>query len=399
MDKKNYEHRLRQAITVLVVSVIAGCYMVPEVLIVKFGIPLPLLTKVLPYVAPLLLPLIWILSVYTKFQYRPRIKIDPSDCLFLAAISFWIMSEVAQSIVYRAPHISHLVLPFFWFYTSYYALTLSLERDWLQGVFRKYLIIIPLLMCLLQFAMYLGLIAGESVSLMFLLRGDHPSGTHINIMSYIALISSWLILFQRKRSEFHNADLMLILFLFFMILVNQTRGALLLMLILLCLKAYSLTSRNLKLIFTLFLTIIFTYGIFLIVSSPANISEILDDSIRQRIGANYLALSDGVSNWLVGQGAEQGLSVRYEGALPHSFNIRVFHAYGILGLLFFNFVLLSLFYKSRHDFNVINFSGFTLLHGIMFFEAYLYLWYALIPIAARVMSDELVSFRRKTSNV
>ena len=391
IDKKKYESRLRQAITALTICVIAGCYLVPEFLIVKLSLPMPISVNVLPSLVPLLLTLIWILTVYNGAQYGLRIKFGPSDSVILVTISFWALLEVVQSITYREPNISRLILPYFWFYLSCYALSLCMEYDWLRGVFKKCLILIPVLMCLLQWAMYLGLIPGEPVSLMHLLRGDHPAGSHINVLSYISVICLWFIIFNREDLKYHFSEFALICFFYAQIVINQTRMGLMLLLVIVVMKGFSLMPRNLKLISILFSTIIFVFIIFSIMSlsEPMKIiNSIQDDSVRQRIGANYTFMIDGLNNWTFGQGAERGLSVRFEGVLAHNFNIRVFHAYGVFGLLFFLLSLLSLFYRSRLDINAINFSGFVVLQGIIFFEPYWHLWYALIPIASNVLSDQ-----------
>lgn len=389
VDDKSYARPVNRDLLILVTVCVFGCFSFPEIIVSKFSLPLPYFSNRLPYVAPLLILLLWVLLTECSQTKKVIVPIAWPELLFLMNLVVWLSIEMLHSSdkLNVSIHIMEFLAPQIWLFLFYYIFKLVVENIGIPQQLYLLFLLVPTLCCILQLLSYVNIIPGSWVSLEHILRGDRPEGYHLNLTSYLALFGIWLLLFidgkWRKWSWEEWAPTLLFILFLLIIAINRTRGALLLLALLFGLKFYEGFGKPARIIIWILgamalCALLLKYHLSMNFYSIALID---DDSIRQRIGSVFTAIHNNTSSMFTGLGSGKSQSLTFEGMKPHTYHIRIFSSFGFLGLLSFMLSIVSLFYLVGISWRMTTISGFFIINGMMLLEPELHWWYAVIPIA------------------
>lgn len=391
VEVTSHDRPVGKDILILVAVCIFGCFAFPEAIVSKFSLPLPSFSNRLPYVAPLLILLLWVLLTERSQTKKIIVPIAWPELFFLMNIAVWLLIEILDSSDGQSVSmfIMEFLAPQMWFFLFYYVFKLAVEKkgalQWLYVLF----LLVPALYCLLQLLSYLNIIPGSWVPLEHIMRGDRPDAHHLNLTSYLAILGIWLILFidgvWRRSSWVEWAHTVLFILFISVVAINRTRGALLILAVIFWFKLYGSLRKPARIMIWMLgvlslcvLLVLLNDQIGLI---PNKIDLINDDSLRQRLGSVFSALQNTSSNMFMGLGSSKSELLTFENLKPHTYHVRIFSAYGFFGLVAFMISISSLFYLIGKSWGVVTFSGFFLMNAIMLFESELHWWFAVIPVA------------------
>jgi hypothetical protein len=385
---------IEQGMLILLALCVFGCFAFPEVIITKFSIQLPTFSNRLPYATPFLIALLWVVASYGSKREGGRIRIELPEILFVLNVVVIIAIEVLHyhRLGSNPMDSADFLLPLFWVFCFYYVFRecsrLGRHADFLYWL----CLLVPTVICVLQLLMYLEIVPGAAVPLKHIMRGDRPEGSHLNYSSYVALSGIWVILFSgwRPYGAGSNEIKISLLFIFFtlMIMVNQTRGALLIAGILVGLKLCAYLSIGVRRVIYILCSgiVICLIGYIVVHFDPEPfVRNIQDDSARQRLMAIFLFHNQLDKSYIFGVGNFK--DINFEGLQPHTYFVRVLLSYGLMGLLFFMLLILSMFYARDVSRGISALSGLILMLGCMLFEGDLYWWYAVIPVLTLLSAD------------
>jgi hypothetical protein len=381
--------RIERDIAILLALCVFGCFSFPEAIIAKYSLPLPLFSNRLPYVAPLLLILLWVIVSHDPPGGKIRIRISWPEAFFVLNAAAWIVIDVLHSLNGNSGRFFEYLIPQAWLFFFYYAFRVCADRRDLTHVLYWLFLLAPLCICVLQLLMYLHIVPGAWVPLEHILNGDRPEGYHLNSSSYVALTGIWIVLFaggsQQGMGRRESALSLLFVIFTLMIMINRTRGALLIEGALVGLKLYSYLGkwpRRMAWILGAGAGFGVMWYYMVHVNAIAFVESIADDSARQRLGAILLIYREVSGSLLFGLGTANSLGINFEGMQSHTYFLRILLAYGVVGLLTFMLSIFSMFYANGARRNMCALSGLLLMLGVMLFESDLQWWYAAMPVAA-----------------
>jgi len=364
-----------------------GCYGFPEAISLKFGLSVPSFSNRLPYIAPFLFVFIWVVASCDSFGTKTVFRISWPEALFILNASFWLGIEVVHSFNGSSIPIFEFIVPQIWLFLFYYVFREYALRNKYCRELGWLFLLAPFCFCLMQFFMYLHIIPGEPIPLKLIQEGHRPNGFHLNYSSYVALTGIWILLFANRTLYGQiSKKLFIPLLMFFttIIIINQTRGALLFLFIIFLVKILLMLpkwSTQTVLIFCVGVGISVASYFYIQESLLAKIMLIEDDSTRIRLlGLIIAPLYQ--SNYLFGLGAAASLDVTFEGFQSHSYFMRVYLAYGILGVATLALAMVSMFVQKSGRLGVLGLTGLGLLLLHMTVEPDLLWYYALFPVIA-----------------
>lgn len=369
----------------LFLTLSAGCFLVPEIIIEKYNLPLPLHSHTFPYLGGIAIAFgFYFFSSELFTQNTPRLH----ECVLVITVAMiCILWPTTELVLFHDDSllVLNFLSPVLWVVTFYFAFktVLPLIKD--HRHFMNCVLAVPLGICLIQWLMFFGLVPGEPLRLVDILTGkEHPSGLHLNIASYIALFGIWTLLFIYKNHDENQPYIVVGIALVFMatILISQTRGAILGCCLLLFLKFVNSRSIALRaLMIGIGLVGLFSFAALFFLADWQS----FDESLRQRIGSLMQSMDIGWGNFAFGLGAEQSVTLRYQGMLSHTFQSRIFSSFGLIGVILFLISTIALCFCNRTDFKKSeNVSGFLLIHYVMLLEPRMFLWFALVASLAQI---------------
>jgi hypothetical protein len=116
------------ALLILVTPCVFGCYAFPESIVERFQLSLPTYSNRLPYVAPLLLILLWLVVSYGSPEGKVNIRISWPEAFFVLNIAIWIAIEIGHSLDSNSSRTLELILSYIWFFLFYYAFRECADR-------------------------------------------------------------------------------------------------------------------------------------------------------------------------------------------------------------------------------------------------------------------------------
>lgn len=305
--------------------------------------------------------------------------LDKNDRLAILFILYMILVNVFSAMINHSDFNFRMVIPIFFahcFYFFYKRFSEITVIDNIHAYFFKYVVYIISTILLFQLAMFMGLVPGVT-------QGFSPEiipkitnfirvdAEHIGYTAYLAIILLYILLFMYEKIP--NYQLISIYFLIFSVLViNQTRGAILIgSILLLNFFLFSIKLNGyLKFFFltALFLTIwlffenSFTHRIFIL--------STVDTSASARVFQMIETFKHALESPFFGYGSYYAQNLRFGDAnqIVHSYYLRLFVSYGLIGILIFLFYFKSLFASKLTHKSIM---GLFVIFGIFTFEPYL----------------------------
>ena len=411
-QKNNFKFSYMKPVPVIAFFVlICACLGLPEALDTLFGWHFPLFPPFIPHLSVFWVPFVFAslvmnVAIQEQKQFEINEVFDRSDLGFLFLIIVWYAIEGfhvlnAGDDFYPEIIVSYLWVFFFYFGIKSFRKVFAVQKSIVQTV-----IFVSFLMSVLQFIAYFGLIPSDVP--VFEIFSQRPRIGNVNRSSYVALLGICLWMFFLEREEKGIAKLywgLMVLTNASLIMVNQTRGSVAMILALIFLKGFSLERRFLNVTILASLGVIGLLTIFVPTSIPklektfsfgrgftheteasykglTPKSENQETSISVRLKTSEIMLEKLSESPLLGLGFSQTDQVKVGIHGIHVHYLFILGAYGIVGMT----VLLVLIFQFG-----IKESGLKwdkkaalglLVFGTMTFLREVCLWYAILGFLA-----------------
>lgn len=392
----------RTAIAAVAVFVIIAAINLPRFFIDVFGIRTLQLGTTLPYLAPAALVLAYWMSRFTSDPGRWTWPLQPSDLWFLASLSVWAVVEAYYGLM-TGQWRTDMILANLWFLLFLHMLLLLQRMDQMRSYFVPVALGTFTAIGLFDLLL-LALLEMPSIGIdRILVRSELESR---NGVSFLAVFAVLLCLFYSDMSNWKrrlwnwgalipvNASV---------IIANQTRGALLLLLVLVGTKILFIIFdilRGRK--FFVAGLVILTLASLLALSNSASVRNTAnqvfsgldfsplkhDDvlyalpndqgSTYSRNKGNILVLQAAAERPLFGTGLAQLMDIRVYGYVPHSYLFYPLGAYGLMGTLPYIWFFALWFKRGWQISRRSTFAAILLLVGAMTFTNDMLGWYAVL---------------------
>ena len=390
--------------TIILAFVIISCLNIPRNIINVFGLHFLLFGNDLPYLAPFCLLLLTINLSMTKGN--AKLLIGTEDVYFVIALLTWTLLEYYHNIEHSGANL-YIVLSNFWFLVFYFLLKTYVRLSGIEVIKELMNTTAYIITAVLLFHLALQGIARYSGGAADFINESELFET--NGMSLIALFLIHLILFYmpvKTRMERLRLNFILIPLCIFVIILNESRGALILLFLIFLIKTLLFTSLSKQAIIAgvliLFVLIFiryfdtnwvvqqseFIYKSFS--SEPVDMSADLVYhlpssfvSSYQRITSIKLGLQSFSNNPIIGSGLVEAHSIRVAGYIIHSYYIFPLVAYGLIGIIPY---ILSFHYILKKGYIVMpreTIASLVFIIGAMTFDNEMSQWYALLFIFIR----------------
>jgi len=378
--------------------------------------------NIIPYFLPVLavfvlyflLRLITGLKFTNIYQVLQGLRFHIEDIFFLILIGTMVLINYITSVTNGNDPNLRMIFPIIWahfFYFFYIRFAYISIIPNVQNYFIKSVLFACFLIIILQLLMNFGIIPGLSdpFSAEIIWKYLHfvrVNAAHIGFTSYLVFFILFILLNYKTNivlSPFLYYSLISLILL--ILAMNQTRGAILGVVIVLL--ATLLNNFNIKKMLLLISILILSYFAYqkskevkvfsneTIVAdqlvkeykiSEHRVINLYDSSGRERIDLYIFAIKTFLEKPIIGHGSSIAGELRFvskEGrfrSIVHSYYLRIMQAFGLVGLLCLLAYLKSMFF---HKYNFLNFMGILVIFIIFSFETYLYHWITLLAVFNR----------------
>ncbi len=233
----------RLYIVSLTIAIVA-CLNVSEYFNELLGFPLPQISYFLPYLAPF--SLIFTLAVLRlRYPRTPvRMPFGRLDAWFLVTMALWMAQELFWSVVEATPFNLNAILPLMWFYFFYLVLRVHQQDHGFRQIAIIVLIIVVGMLSVFHLALHAAVLLQQAPNPRFVnfVRGN-------NGLSFIALLAVTTRMFLYSPAASRRTNRACNLFTaasLVVIMMNATRGAIALLVLLALLRALFMESTRLR---------------------------------------------------------------------------------------------------------------------------------------------------------
>ncbi len=357
---------------------------------------------------PFLLPALLLFVIYTYvrsvlstrhnnylygFLVAPDHQSAIIDKLFIILLAYMLLINYSTAIINQTEWNFRFILPlisahlFYFFYVRYIRVT---NINNIDTYFYKCVVFAIFLILILQLLMFSGVIPGLTAvysseiyeKIFNCIRVD---GEHIGYTSYLGTILLYLMLFHGKKLPIYYCAVVY-LTLFSVLIINQTRGALLIAITLLF--CYFISLKNIRtfisaLSVAILLSVVFW---FLCVDGSAHRVLSYDSSAQARVHLMVETVNVITGEGLMfGNGSFFTQNIRFgktiDQQIVHNYYLRFLASYGLIGFAIFLYYFKHLFANKLSYVNII---GLFVIFSIFTFEPYLMWSIYIIAIFSRV---------------
>ncbi|MBT6673565.1 MAG: O-antigen ligase family protein [Lentimicrobiaceae bacterium] len=356
---------------------------------------------------PFLLPIIllFVIYAYLRSDWSARYKnsfigfftmlINRStiaDQLLIILVCYMVLINYLTAIIDQSDANFRMVLPiitahfFYFFYTRYSQLSII---DNINTYFYKCVVFSIFLILILQLLMFSGVIPGltgiyspEINEKIF--SGIRVDGGHIGYTSYLGTILLYLMIFHSKKLPIYYRTAVY-LTLFSVLIINQTRGALLIAIIMLF--SYFISLKNIKIFIAALSVVILLLVVFWFLNVDVSTHRLFtyDSSTEARLYLMTETFDVFTEKPLFGHGSYFVENLRFgktvDQQIVHNYYLRFLTSYGLIGFSIFLYYFKHLF---ANKLSFVNIMGLFVIFSIFTFEPYLMWSIYIIAIFSRI---------------
>lgn len=397
--------RIKPGSLVAFYFVILLCLQVPEIFNQYFHHAIPRITVF--FIPPLIAILLFNLIGLSDLSVL-RLNLDQSDYFFLLFISGLTIIELGHSALNGTNPSFDIILQYLWLYVLYYTVRSFDVLFEIRRVVVLAAIQIISLLSVIQIAGYLGLLDLGAPA--FHLFRERPDIFNVNSGSYYGVFLFFLWSFclptdlTRHQKIIHG---ILLIPGIVLILLNQTRGAFLLLIILMVIKNMSKLQITAKIaIVSVFAFVILSGGIMEKQNYFSNVTRYISlgrgltyeqekevrglsaksdkiTTVKFRTLMFQKAVEVFAENPIAGVGHAETMSIRIAGMPSHTHYLTLTMAYGSVGIILFVFLIISLWGPDPIRLNN-NMVSLIVIFGSMTFINDLFMWYGLIAYLSSI---------------
>ena len=361
----------------------------PHFLQVKFNLPHIIFDRQFS----ILLPLCFLIF-YAVYQFQENNKgitkyiadFKAENILFVSMILTWFLIETYHYI----NGIEELKISTIFRYLCFFFLFVLLRNlTFIKNAHYKiYWAVMHMIvfLCLLQLLSLAGVLSGLQHGFIPFL--EKPTDTHVNIISFIVVLGWWLFLSMTIKLDARVTPLMAVYLAIFIIslLVNQSRGAILLFVLITAIfYIYTTKSPAIKYFIMAVLVIgasalsynMFTSSVTLSTTSYARLLTV-DESANLRMVINKKMLTVVIDNPVIGVGENAASNIKYQSYSTHTHYVRLLAQYGIPMFFVYLFVVAYGFGLRFRRCDFVSVSAAIVFFGTQTFEPDMFWWYAIL---------------------